>query len=180
MLGGKSSVSPFERPRVCVGHNNDWIETLSGVPPLCEMTGLEPYSELKNVECVAVAPKDMESNVRLFLRDLSAAYEKCSFGRHSEMPFDAVTLISNSMVKPDPREPMKNPNLLSDVDNAMAEQYHLSITELCKKLNAVTREHRKSASTVATNIVAYIVSPYENGDMATNVALLKAIAPLVC
>ena len=179
ILGGNSSVSPLERPRVCVGYNKDWIETPSGVLPLCEKTELEPYSERENVECVAVAPKDMESDFRLFLRDLSAAYKKCSFGRHSEMPSYAVTLISNSMVKPDPRGPMKNPNLLSDVDNAMAEQYHLAITRLSTKLNAVTREHRKSASTVVTNIVAHIVPPYENGDMATNVALLKAVAPLV-
>ncbi|CDF35453.1 unnamed protein product [Chondrus crispus] len=179
VLGGNSSVFPLERPRVCVGYNNDWIETPSGVLPLWEKTGLEPYSERKNVEYVAVAPKDMESDVRLFLRDLSAAYEECSFGRHSAMPFDAVTLISNSMVKPDPRGLMKNPDLLSDVDKAMAEQYHLAITGLCTKLDAVTREHRKNASGVATNIVAYIVSPYENGDMAANVALLKAVAPLV-
>lgn len=179
VIGESASVFPLDLPRVCVGYNSNWIETPSGVLPLWEKTGLEPYSERKNVEYVAVAPKDMENDVRLFLRDLSAAYEECSFGRHSAMPFDAVTLISNSMVKTEQRGRMKNPDLLSDSDRAMAEQYHLAITGLCTKLAAVTREHRKNANGTATNIVAYIVSPFENGDMAANVALLRAVAPLV-
>lgn len=178
-LSEKSSLFPLGSPRVCVGYNNDWIETPSNVLPLWEKTGLEPYSERKNVQYVAVASKEMESDVRVFLRDLSAAYEECSFGRHSAMPFEAVTLVSNSMKNEQKCRP-KNPDVLNEEDKALAEQFHLAVTGLCTKLAAVTREHRKNANGTTTNIVAYIVSPFENGDLAGNVALLRAVAPLVC
>lgn len=178
VVGDEAALFPLQLPRVCVGFNHEWIETPSDVLHLWEKAGLEPYSEKKNVEYVAVAPKEMEVDVRLFLRDLSAAYEECSFGKHAAMPFDGITLISNSTSKSD-RNRLKNPDLLSEFDKAMAEQYHLTITGLCTKLAAVSREHRKNPNGAAMNIVVYVISPFENSETAANVALLKAVSPLV-
>eukprot|EP00177_Eucheuma_denticulatum_P002236 GFKZ01004010.1.p1 GENE.GFKZ01004010.1~~GFKZ01004010.1.p1 ORF type:complete len:1659 (+),score=262.28 GFKZ01004010.1:291-5267(+) len=178
VVGDEAALFPLQLPRVCVGFNREWIETPSDVLHLWEKAGLEPYSEKKNVEYVAVAPKEMEPDVRLFLRDLSASYEECSFGRHAAMPFDGITLISNSASKSD-RNRLKNPDLLSEFDKAMAKQYLLTITGLCTKLAAVTREHRKNPNGAAMNIVVYVISPFENSETAANVALLKAVSPLV-
>lgn len=179
VLGEKAAVFPLTLPRICVGMNKDLVETSSSVLPLWEKSGLEPYSERKNVEYVAVGPKEIENDVRLFLRDVSAAYEECSFGRHAAMPFDAITLIANSKSKSDQRSRMKNPEVLFETDKAMSEQYHLAVTGLCTKLAAVTREHRKSLTDAPRNIVAYIISPFANSETAANVSLLRAVAPLV-
>lgn len=178
-LGGSASVFPLESPRVCVGFNTEWIEVSSNALSMWEKAGFEPYSEKKNVVYVAVAPKELEVDAKLFLRDVSAAYEECSFGRHSAMPFDALTLIANSVSKPNGDDKSKVHGPLTDVDRAMAEQYHLAITGLCTKLAAVMRDHRKNLTGSPTNIVAYIVSPFEKELTAANVALLRAIAPLV-
>lgn len=178
VLGERSTVLPLDLPRVCVGYKNEWLETPSEVIPLWEKAGLEPYSGRKNVEYVAVAPKEMEIDVKLFLRDLSAAYEECSFGRHAAMPFDEIMWISNSTSKAD-RNRMKNSDLLSDYEKAMADQYHMTITGLCTKLAAVTRDHRKNMNVAPMNIVVYIISPFENGETAANIALLRAVSPLV-
>lgn len=80
-------------------------------------------------------------------------------------------------MKTEQRGRMKNLDLLSDSDRAMAENYHRTITWLCTKLTLVLRQHRKNANRTATNTVAVIVQ-FENGDMAVNAALLPAIAPL--
>ena len=179
-LGGDATVFPLESPRVCVGYNKEWIEASSGALPLWEKAGFEPYSEKKNVEYVAVAPKDMEEDVRIFLRDVSAAYEECLFGKHTPMIKDPLMSISNSQSKPvSADKSVKSPHLLSDVDRSMAEQFHLTVNGLCTKLTHVTREYRKNPSRSPANIVAYIVSPFPKSSTAANVALMKAVAPLV-
>lgn len=179
-LGGDATVFPLESPRVCVGYNKEWMEASSGVLPLWEKSGFEPYSEKKNVEYVAVAPKDIEEDVRLFLRDISAAYEECLFGKHEGMLNESVTFISNSQAKSaNSDKHAKSPTQLSDVDRSMAEQYHLAVTGLCTKLTAVTRDYRKNPSRAPANIVAYIVSPFPKCSTAANVSLMKAVAPLV-
>lgn len=178
VLGEKAAVFPLSVPRVCVGMNKEWVEAPSGVLPVWEKAGLEPYSVRKDVQYVSVGPKEIETDVRLFLRDVSAAYEECSFGRHSALPFDPLTLITNSKSK-DQRHRHKNPELLSDSDKAMSEQYHLAAKGLCTKLGAVTRDHRKGVTDEPRNIVVYIISPFGSSETAANVSLLRAVAPLV-
>lgn len=178
-LGGQSTVFPLSSPRVCVGFNTEWMEASSGALPLWEKAGFEPYSEKKNVEYVAVAPKDLDEDVKLFLRDVSAAYEECSFGKHAAMPTDPVTLISHSVPKGSGNDRGKNPGALSAIERAMTEQYHLAVTGLCTKLAAITRDNRKNPSGSPRNIVAYVISPFAKTAKAANVSLIRAVAPLV-
>lgn len=178
-LGGSASVFPLGAPRVCIGYNKEWMEASSGALPLWEKAGFEPYSERKNVQYVAVAPKELEEDVTLFLRDVSAAYEECSFGRHIAMPFDSVSLISNSVGKPNVNDRMRNGSILCDSDKKMVQQYHLAVTGICTKLDTVVADKRKNPTGSPTNIVAYIISPFEKTVPVANVALMRAVSLLV-
>lgn len=180
-LGGSASVFPLLPARVCVGYNSDWAETNSGVLPLWEKTGLEPYSEPKNVEYLALGPKELEEDVKAFLRDVSVAYEECLFGQHQAMPSDPLTLISSSvpMSGQGPSEGNMCRKSLSDCEKAMAEQYHLATTSIYTKLQAIVKDQRKNPPGSPTNIVVYVISPFGKNMNAANVALLQAVAPLV-
>lgn len=177
-LGSSASIFPLSPPQVCLGYDNEWLETSSGAMPLWEKAGLEPFSERKNVEYVAMAPKDLEEDARLFLRDVSAQYEECSYGRHGALPSDSLMLIANA-VSNTATSKTDNPATVTEADRKMVEQYHLSITGLCSKLAAVARDKRKKPSGSPTNIVAYVISPFERKRSAANVALMQAVAPLV-
>lgn len=194
-FGQPASVFPLPAPRVCIGYDKDWMETASDALPLWEKLGLEPQSDAKNIEYVAIAPKEIEEDVRLFLKDLSCTYEECSFGRHSEIP-DPITFIANSMASSSNSNNYNNTimnvqqssllaknrnsgSVMQESEKAMAEQYHLATTALYNKLSAIVKDKRKHPSGSPINIVAYVVSPFERSRSAANVALLHAVAPLV-
>lgn len=180
-LGGGASIFPLQSARVCVGYNNNWVENNSGVLPLWEKAGLEPYSESKNVEYFALGPKDLEEDVSAFLRDVSVAYEECLFGKHQAMPSDPLTLISSSvpMVAHGSTGNESSRKSLTDCEKAMAEQYHLATTTIYTKLQAIAKDQRKNPPGSPTNIVVYVISPFGKDMKAANVALLQAVAPLV-
>lgn len=180
-LGGNASIFPLLPARVCVGRDNNWLESSSGALFLWEKTGLEPYSEPKNVEYLALGPKDLEEDVKVFLRDVSVAYEECLFGKHKAMPSDPLTLISSSVPVSGHGPNGNNPSRksLTDFEKAMAEQYHLATTAIYTKLQAVAKEQRKNPPGGPSNIVVYVVSPFGKSMNAANAALLQAVAPLV-
>lgn len=179
-LGDNATVFPLNPARVCVGYNKEWVETGSRVLPLWEKTGLEPYSDPKNVEYLALGPKELEEDVKLFLRDVSTAYEECLLGKHQAIQPDPITHISNSVV----RAPVvdgsncNNRVALSDSEKAMTEQYQLAITTIYTKLQAIVKEQRKQRN-CPKNIVVYVISPFGKKMEAANVALLQAVAPLI-
>lgn len=178
-MGKSAGVFPLNPPKVCIGYNKEWMETFGGALPLWEKAGLEPYSERKNVEYVAMAPKDIEQDVKVFLGDVSSVYEECSFGKHVIFPFEPVAFIANSMVESPSTDVRKSAGVLTEPEKAMTEQYQLHVKALCTKLASLTRENRKNPIASPTNIVAYVISPFKKKQKAANVALLRAISPLV-
>eukprot|EP00178_Gracilaria_changii_P014955 TRINITY_DN41_c0_g1_i1.p1 TRINITY_DN41_c0_g1~~TRINITY_DN41_c0_g1_i1.p1 ORF type:complete len:1671 (-),score=220.07 TRINITY_DN41_c0_g1_i1:10605-15617(-) len=177
-MGRSAAVFPLNPPKVCIGYDKEWIETSGGGIPTWEKAGLEPYSERKNVEYVAIAPEDIQEDVNVFLRDVSSAYEECSFGTHALFPFERVAFISNSVVESTSSE-NANGIGLSEAERAMTEQYQLYVKALGTKLTSLTRDNRRNPISVPTNIVAYIISPFEKKRTAANVALMRAVSPLV-
>ncbi|KAI0562723.1 Mediator complex subunit 13 [Gracilaria domingensis] len=177
-MGKSATVFPLNPPKVCVGYNKEWMETFGGALPTWEKAGFEPYSERKNVEYVAIAPEDIQQDVDVLLRDVSSAYEECSFGTHTLFPFERVAFIANSVVDTASSE-NESGTSLSEAEKAMTEQYQLYVKALCTKLASLTREGRKNKISAPTNIVAYVISPFEKKRTAANVALLRAVSPLV-
>lgn len=181
-LGENITVTPLEPARVCVGYDKGWLETNFGVLPLWEKTGLEPYSEPKDVEYLALGPKDLEEDVKAFLRDVSVAYEECLFGRHQAMP-ESLTLIAPSIDRGGVSTNINGTNTynsqkaMTDSEKSIAEQYHLTVNTVHTRLQALAKEHRQNPSRSA-NIVVYVISPYDKSMNEANVALVQAVAPL--
>ncbi len=175
LYGESTTIDILGAPQVCVGYNKDWLETAGNMLPLWEKAGFEPYSDQKHVEYAVLAPKPTEENAKVFFRDVSAAYEECSFGRHTPMPFDSSTWIANS------RSNGKHQNMksfeVSYDENAMVKQYGLAVAGLCNKLKSLSNDPHRNSST--SNVVVYVVSPFARGRNAANAALLNALTPLL-
>lgn len=176
-LGRAAIIFPLSPAYVCVGYDKDWIETDGAALPLWEKAGLEPYSGPKNVEYVALGPKELEEDVKVFLKDISSVYEECSFGKHAAIP-DSMTLISSSIPRVGASNKGSSEGALHESDKAMAEQYHMAINSLPSKLLAFAKEKRKSLSGTPTNIVVYVISPFDKSMSAANAVLLQVVAPL--
>lgn len=173
VYGDGSVVTQLETPQVCIGYNDDWIETSGDVLPLWEKSGLEPYSERKHVQYIILAPKSSEEGAKVFFRDVSAAYEECSYGTHTPMPGEHVTAIAIPRSSSKAKNSAEPYELTSD-DSAMVQQYGLTIAGLSTKLASL----RKTPNT-ASNLVVYIVSPFSRGSHTANAALLRAVSPLL-
>jgi hypothetical protein len=172
-----SLVARLDSPQICVGFDGNWMESPSNILPLWEKSGLEPYADVKNVHYAVLAPKDLAEDVRAFFRDVSAAYEECSMGRHSPMPFDAVSLIGNSMPN-DSCEYLHDSDSVTVAEERMIQQYHLSATGLAAKLTAVSKDARNGDS-LGPNFVIYVVSPFSRQRRRAIAALLQAVTPLM-
>lgn len=178
-MGRSSAVFPLHPPQVCIGLDKRWVETNGGALPTWEKAGFEPYSLSKNVEYVALAPKAIEEDSKLFLGDVSSAYEECSFGKHKIFAQEDIVFIASPRADAPYVDRSKQSSSLSEAERLMVDQYQLQVTALCMKLSSSTREHRKNRDAPATNIVAYVISPFERKQAAANVALIRAVAPLV-
>lgn len=174
-----SDVPPKEIPRVCVGFRGDWVETGSGILPLWEKSGLEPYACPKSVQFAVLAPNELADDVRFFFRDVSAGYEECSLGRHSPMPFDSLSLITNSVPVPlSELDSRADPDKVTSAESRMVQQYHLAAAGLATKFTSVSHDSRKSDA-IGPNFVIYVVSPFPRHRRAAIAALFHAVTPLV-
>ncbi len=174
VYGEGSSVRTLGAPKVCIGYSNDWLETSGSILPLWEKSGLEPYSERKNVQYTILAPKRSEEDAKVFFRDVSAAYEECSFGTHTPLVGDLITPIAITQSSIRSKSQSTENSELSHDESAMVHQYSLTIASLSNKLTAL----RKSSAS-ANNFVVYVVSPFRRGSDAANAALLRAAAPIL-
>lgn len=174
VYGEGSDIRPLGAPKVCIGYSNEWLETSGNILPLWEKSGLEPYSERKNVQYTILAPKRWEEDAKIFFRDVSAAYEECSFGTHTHFPRDEITTIAITQSSNRSKTQSTEHSELTQDESAMVHQYSLTIASLSTKLTVL----RKSTTT-ANNFVVYVVSPFRRGSDAANAALLRAVAPLL-
>lgn len=177
VYGDGTDVITLSTPQVCVGFNNDWVETSGNILPLWEKSGLEPYSEQKHVQYTILAPKSFEEDAKVFFRDVSAAYEECSFGRHTPIASDPFTPIASTSSKS--KNIPKSSDLTSE-ESALVYHFSIAVAGWCNKLTSLSQEMKKSNSdNLSNNVVVYVVSPFRRGANSANAALLRAVAPLL-
>lgn len=174
---GRSAVLRLSAPEMCVGFDGDWLETSSNILPLWEKSGLSPFAEPKNVQFAVLASKELSEDVRCFIRDVSAAYEESSLGKHSSVPFDPWMFMANSVSDP-PAEHGLDPDVVTPAEHRMIQQFRLAATSLATKLTAVCKDGRKSDS-IGPSFVIYVVCPFLRRRRAAIAALMRVLTPLV-
>lgn len=177
VYGDETKIIPLATPQVCVGYNNEWMETTANILPLWEKSGLEPYSQQKHVQYTVLAPKSFEEDAKVFFRDVSSAYEECSFGRHTPISSDPMTSIVATSSK---SKSIPKLNDLNVQESALVYHFGLAVTGWCNKLTSIVQEIKRNHSGSSSNcVVVYVVSPFPRGADSANAALLRVVAPLL-
>jgi len=78
------NVDDLDDQKLVAGNKDDWVEVSADWPALWDQLQLEPYAQLKNVQCYVVCPDSQAEDVRPFFLDLCVAYSQlCHLGRHT-------------------------------------------------------------------------------------------------
>lgn len=186
---GSRSLSVLPGTRICVGSNGDWMETSPRALPTWEKSSLEPYSEAKDLQYLALVPHSCGADAMTFFKDLSVAYLDMAFGQHIPLTNDAISVIeSTGAMEADPG--LSSDVELSDPDHRMIYQYKLSAKALINRLCAILRSGKSTKTaqggssadppgTQPIHAVIYIVSPFAASATKCKAALLRELSPQI-